>query len=379
VVGGADVFVARYSPSGEHRWSRSFGSSVSDSVADVAVDDLDNIYFVGSHQGTIDFGGGALAVTGDRDGYVVSLTGGGSYRWAQEIDSSISTAVDAAWSIGVANSRVFVSGLTLSSSSAGGATLICGGSAQAMFLVAYGTDGSPLWGKCFGAAGFSSARGLGVDAAGNVTITGYYDGNPDLGGGALPASAGLDLFIASFDMNGSYRWARGMGGGADDWGNRVATDSAGNVFATGFFEGGIDFGGGLLSASGQIDGYVASFSSTGSYRWARRVGGSNCDQTRGVAVDASGKVYATGVFAGSLMFAGQTLTAVGTGDAFVVTYDNAGAELEARLFGGALSDEVLDLDVTHPGVIVIGRSGSTSSQCRNQPDSAEGELYLGPL
>ena len=42
----------------------------------------------------------------------------------------------------------------------------------------------------------------------------------------------------------------------DQWGTGVASDAAGNVLVTGFFEGTVDFGGGPLMSAGSSDVFV---------------------------------------------------------------------------------------------------------------------------
>ena len=39
----------------------------------------------------------------------------------------------------------------------------------------------------------------------------------------------------------NFEWAKSMGGGNPDWGNSVAVDASGNVYTTGFFDGTVDF------------------------------------------------------------------------------------------------------------------------------------------
>ncbi len=76
--------------------------------------------------------------------------------------------------------------------------------------------------------------------------------------------------------------------------------------------------------------------------WARRLGGPDHDSAAGVAVDASGNVYATGHFTGTADFdPGRgtfNLVSAGSSDIFISKLDSAGAFVWARQLGGTDSD-----------------------------------------
>ena len=67
-----------------------------------------------------------------------------------------------------------------------------------------------------------------------------------------------------------------FGDGAAQSGKAVAIDAAGGVFVTGDLAGSIDFGGGALMSAGGTDVFLASFTTTGAYVWAKRFGDARC-------------------------------------------------------------------------------------------------------
>lgn len=72
-AGQADAFVAKYDAAGIHLWSYVYGSPDMEIGRGLTADSLLNVYLVGQHAGTIDFGGGGLPSTGAYDAYVVKL------------------------------------------------------------------------------------------------------------------------------------------------------------------------------------------------------------------------------------------------------------------------------------------------------------------
>jgi len=56
-----------------------------------------------------------------------------------------------------------------------------------------------------------------------------------------------DFFVAKYGANGAFLWARSTGGHGSDQGMAIAADAAGNVHVTGMFDGAVTFGPGETS------------------------------------------------------------------------------------------------------------------------------------
>lgn len=95
--GDVDVFLAGYDPTGAWvGFTRTYGGSGSDGVDALALDASGNFYLAGSFQGTVDFDPGAgthlvigMGTGGAADGYVLSLTPAGDFRWVDPLSASI--------------------------------------------------------------------------------------------------------------------------------------------------------------------------------------------------------------------------------------------------------------------------------------------------
>ena len=92
----------------------------------------------------------------------------------------------------------------------------------------------------------------------------------------------------------------------------IAVDAAGNVVVGGYYQGQVDLNPSSsvdyrLPNPGPCNGFVAKLSSGGSLAWARQTGG---DCVNALAVDASGAVYATGTFGAEGFTPGSGLPAV---------------------------------------------------------------------
>lgn len=67
------------------------------------------------------------------------------------------------------------------------------------------------WAVGFGDTGPENGRGVSVDAFGNIYVTGDFDGNVNFGGEQLVSAGGGDTFVASFTSDGTARWAKRFG------------------------------------------------------------------------------------------------------------------------------------------------------------------------
>src|SRR5258705_4310265 len=140
------------------------------------------------------------------------------------------------------------------------------------------------------------------------------------------------LMIALTTKSQTLSWAKQLGGIANDEGYSIAVDASGNVYTTGYFTGTVDFDPGPgttnLTAIGLEDAFVLKMNAVGNIVWAKQFGGSSSDFGRSIAVDASGNVYTTGGFNGTVDFdpgpAIVNLSSAGGWDIFISKLNASG-------------------------------------------------------
>ncbi|MDB5191577.1 MAG: hypothetical protein JWQ96_1140 [Segetibacter sp.] len=149
----------------------------------------------------------------------------------------------------------------------------------------------------------------------------------------------FSYFLHAQDVN--LVWAKNMGSTTADNGLSVAVDASGNVFTTGYFTGTTDFDPGAgttnLTSSGEGDGFISKLNASGNFVWAIRFGSNEDDRGQSITVDASGNVYLTGYFSGTVDFdpgAGVTNLSTSSGyEIFVLKLDGAGNLTWAKKMG----------------------------------------------
>ncbi|MCB0792362.1 MAG: SBBP repeat-containing protein, partial [Flavobacteriales bacterium] len=150
-------------------------------------------------------------------------------------------------------------------------------SSQQLFVFKYDRKGTRLWGFTAGGLGDSQANGVTLDPAGNVYVTGWTSGTVDVGGyghiipNTITAVGQKDILLLSYSTNGVLRWARKEGGSSNDAGYRIVADAHG-VTMLGQVHGNTTVGNGSINSTAQTnsDILVASrYTFTGGPRWVR--------------------------------------------------------------------------------------------------------------
>jgi chitodextrinase len=365
--GSDTAIVTITAPTGSSTWGKRMGAAGSDSATAVATDAVGNTYVAGTFSNTITIGTTSLVSAGDTDVALAKYSPSGAVLWARRMGGNLSdqpggVAVDA-------SGNVDVVGTYSGSANFGGATLtVTGGTNVDMFVAQYnGATGAHQWSKGFGGVYTDQAKGVGVDASGNVYFTGFFEGTVNFGGGPLsvPFTSDLDVFIAKFTSAGAYTWAKHFTNTGNDQGYGIAVDGQGNVAVAGTFSNTINLGGGdLVSPNAMTDVFVADFTTNGAYRWQRSLGAPDGSEgARGVAVDGAGNVVVVGATLKPINLGGGSLAAFGGSDGFVAKYAAANGAYQwgARL-GGTGNDYANAVAVDSAGnVLVAGAFQGTAN------------------
>jgi hypothetical protein len=169
----------------------------------------------------------------------------------------------------------------------------------------------------------------------------------DFGGTQLTSGG---AFIAKLSPTGAHIWSRSF---ANCIGTHVVTDSAGSVYSTGHLVGGVDLGGGPLPASGSDDRYFLKLSPSGTHVWSKSF---SLTYLAGIAADPTGNLVASGWFSGMIDFGGGPLISEGSDSshaAFIVKFSPSGGHLWSKLFTGASSHYCGGLAVDSAGNIIL--------------------------
>ena len=321
--GFSDFLVARMTSGGTYDWAMSAGSVTnSDYTKALAADSKGNVYVGGTFADTMTFNGQTYTnPKGSKRAFLFKLSNLGKVVWVHvftggPIQSVGGVVLDTAGNVHVAGSFKGTLGH-------GSKTLTATG--RDAYLAKLDSAGKVLWVSQVTGPGDCHAYRLAMDAKDHPVIVGYFDGATATFGSITVPTTGTakesDVFVSKLTSTGAFSWAASAGGAAADTARGLAIDAGGNIFLAGTYTGTASFGKLSLtgvSASGS-DVFVARMSSGGSFVKVTSAGGATGSvEATDMVVDNSGGAYITGVFSGSVSFAGHTLTAGGTtNDIFV--------------------------------------------------------------
>ncbi len=254
-----------------------------------------------------------------------------------------------------------------------------------------------------GHKGNDSARGIAVDRAGNVYVSGATSTSdldtvsayqPNFGGMTAGVLTG-DGFIAKFSPTGALLYLTYLGGSFDDGITAIAVDASGNAYLTGEtnssdfplvnpFQSTFAGMGGSVSRTG--DAFVAKLNPTGNQLlYSTYLGGSQDDIGLAITIDAAGNAYIAGATASQNFpvtagvafqstFGGaggepirhqtDTVPLWEPGDAFAAKLDPTGSKLlYSTYLGGSADEAALSIALDAANNVVLG--GCTIS--RNFP------------
>lgn len=222
-----------------------------------------------------------------------------------------------------------------------------------MFVAKLTPEGACAWSAQGGSSYWMSGTALALDADGALYLAGQFRGDAQFGADTISSASWTDGFMARFDASGAKSWVRTVGGAADDLPNVIAVHDGEVVLAGGFFGAG-NFGGVDLISAGDEDAFAAGYdASTGAYRWQRQFGGFGGDSINAIAIGAGGQVFVAGHFEGSLRIDETVLESAGLRDAFYAALPAEGRASYAYRFGGIGDDSVTGAALDATGNLLV--------------------------
>lgn len=341
-------------------WAKSMGGGEYDFGRCVAVDDSGNVYSTGQFYGLADFdpGPGTANLTPPSilsDIYLSKLDAGGNLVWAKRMgsyydDFGNSVVVDGAGNVYSTGLFSFVVDFD---PGPGTANLTAADFGDA-YIQKLDASGNFVWAKQFVGTNSSqgSSRGLSikVDKLGNLYCIGTFGETADFDPGAgtfnLDSNGEWDIFVIKLDTAGDFVWAKSIGGLNYDYGQSIAVDGAGNVYAAGAFLETVDFdpgaGTAFMTADGVVSAFILKLDASGNFVWAKSMVSAVAASCFSIEVDSAGNVYSTGEFSETVDFDPgpeiKNLTSIGSSAIYIQKLDTDGNYVWAKSMGSTEGD-----------------------------------------
>jgi len=285
---GNDILTVKYNPSGVEQWTARYQSSgtQSDKVNGIAIDASGNVYVTGSSV----LSNGGVMVT-------IKYNSSGVQQWAKQLGEPATSpavpgrqkspiAVDASGNVYVGGNRTFG-----------------GGDNGGTMLVKYNSNGDTLWTRRYKGTQFLIGLGSGfscIKLDGNfIYATGKsFDMNPNL----------TFATTIKYNSSGGVEWIRKdtLIGGSDEV-IAIEKDASGNIIVT------CNYGYNIITFK---------YNSSGALLWKKSyngISGDYYDEVTGLTLDQNGYIYLTGI---------SRRTTVSGGESFLaLKYDPSGNQI----------------------------------------------------
>ena len=336
-------------------WIKEAGSNNRFSWAQgVAIDHHHNEVISGFQNDSTHFGSTILPFFGNFDGYLAKYDSSGNLLWANDIggsdaDKAYSTAIDD-------SDNIYVVGGFMSNHlrfSASDSIALTSAGNQNFFVAKYDKNGNFLWARNGGKASPASyacyAKAVGLDAAGNVLIGGYYSASMLIAGTSttLPGTSGtVGMFVAKYSPDGTFMWANNLLSPGNCFINAIACDGANNVFATGKGGGPLYNGSDTVARMLGDHAILFKYNASGVLQWIDTVGNeleasatdNSLSSGNSLVLDNSGNAYLAGNRLDTFYLvydtAMSTWMPVYEQYGFIAKYSNSGTQTWIQRFGG---------------------------------------------
>jgi uncharacterized delta-60 repeat protein len=275
--GDHDIFIAQYKPDGTLAWVVQAGGADHDEGLGITDLSDNSIVVTGNFNNSATFGIGdpnqtVISSDGLSDIFIACYNSSGILSWVKhaggtgydESGNGITALLD--------NSTV-ITGYFESSATFGSGesnqTILNPLGARDIFIARYNPNGTVEWAKQAGGSGYESGFGITTLSDNSTVVTGYFSDVTTFGSGEinetiLNSAGSLDIFIARYNPDGTFDWAKSAGGAMADYGYEITTLSDDSTVVTGTYYDLATFGQGepnqtVLKSEGDFDIFVARF------------------------------------------------------------------------------------------------------------------------
>ncbi len=311
------AFIQKLDPNGNFLWAKSLNGIDAKRISHVKCDVNGNVYVIGYFEGTVDFDPGPFTQyrtsNGAYDLFILKLDTQGNFIWANSYGSSNS---DYGYSIIIDNiGDLYLTGSfadTVDFDASSGVFNLISNGFRDIFILKLGSNGNLIWAKSIGGNSYDTGYSITQNDLGELLLLGLFRDTVDFDPGPAvniltPANVGdNETFIAKFDTNGNLIWAKSIGVSAFFSSSSITTDSYGDVYCAGNFEGTVDFDPGSsvynLSSNGGSDIFLLKLDLNGNFVWAHSYGDTGNDRCRSITTDVNGDVLFCGFYVGTVDF-----------------------------------------------------------------------------
>ena len=339
-----EVFVEKLTPSGSVMWAQRAGGTAQDFPQAISVDINGGVYVSMSFESTFTFGSSTVTYTKGQGAQYALLKWDayGAPQWGVAMNPLL-TALDVA-----AGTNTYIVAQIPSGQASvvlNGQTVASNGQTATVVEKIDVLTGAAVWGRMIEGTGSQWFSDSVVDTAGNVAVTGYFDGASliNVGTTLTNSAAGNDeIYVVKFDSSGTAVLARSAGGVGMDEGGYIVARSDGSVYVSFTtdstsltYNTNTAFAGVVTQGVTRVG--VLWISASGALQSAKLIVSTYIAQVGGLAVSPTGSVFIAGIYTNGSLVLGSTALPNPASDQqlFYAGWDTNGFFTAAGALGGS--------------------------------------------
>lgn len=173
--------------------------------------------------------------------------------------------------------------------------------------------------------------------------------------------------IGDYGETPNLNWKGQIGGTAYDNVNAVISDESGNIYMAGSFSGQMSLSDNTYISTGLRDAFVAKFNNSGNLIWLTQIPATENNETYGkdICMDASGNLYITGYYTGTLALGASNLPDINNFSLFYARLNNLGELMNGMYHSQSTNEIGLSIDIDEDYNIYISCSRSNNIDYRH--------------
>lgn len=308
-----DFFIQKYSENGELIWIKTFGGEIDDYCYDVAIDNNDDIYIVGSFDKTVDFDPGEGTSfemhTRNNIGYIAKYSVDGIFKWVKtlmptpaipygntvnsiEIDNNNNLLLTGYYQDETDfdpgdNTYYFEEPLSVD-----------------CFLLKLNSEGNFILARSFTSPNYVIGHSVRTDKNDNIYVLGSFSAETDFDPGSavykLTPENNYTVFLVKLDHAGNFKWALQPGGTIDykmEGSVPIVADNNENIYLLRRFNAEFNFHNYTeivtFNSNGSEDLFLQKIDSLGNFSWVKHIGGTGSDMEGNIAINGLGHICIT--------------------------------------------------------------------------------------
>ncbi|MEZ4775674.1 MAG: T9SS type A sorting domain-containing protein [Bacteroidia bacterium] len=380
----SDIFLAKYDSVGVLQWAKVLGGGGVDQGKTLALDSQGNVFLGAGFSGKIDLGGGSVIANNQtpndfspRDFIIIKISYSGDFlSFLHPLGKNVIALIE---EITISEEgRLYIAGKSSSDSLIFSKTFFLPQTNTDRFFIAgFEGDFSPIFVSeiTLPNSSFSEIRELQSGNNGDIYLSGRFSDSMIIGGHTFLQSRSLGRFLAKFEGNGKFRWAKIIP--EELYG--VSIDERGHTYVTGYLSNTESFDSELILEKGN---FILSFNEEGKIVWGKNVFQEGFGYTH--TFYNRGQVYLATAFRDKIIINSKIFFSQGQTDILIARYDTLGTCIWVKATGSSSIDRISSINGNKNGDVVIGgwfNYSSTSFDSLIVQNLAPGrnELFIAQL